>query len=74
MPISESTKIPSVMGMRHKAAMGVTEQYDCLVITVSEQKWQYYSFENGIMKTNLNINTLKETVFKIFPLLNENVK
>ena len=23
--------------MRHKAALGVTEQYDCLAITVSEQ-------------------------------------
>ena len=56
------------MGMRHKAAMGVTEQYDCLVITVSEQNGNISSFENGIMKTNLNINTLKETVLKFSTL------
>jgi len=64
LPISESTKIPSEMGMRHKAAMGVTEQYDCLAITVSEQNGNISSFENGVMKTNLNINTLKEIVIK----------
>ena len=46
---------------------------NCFVITVSEQNGNISSFENGVIKTNLNINTLKETVLN-FPLLNENAK
>ena len=62
LPISESNAMPIEMGMRHKAALGVTEQYDCIAITVSEQNGKISCFENGKMKTNLDTNTLKETI------------
>ena len=62
LPISESNKIPTEMGMRQKAALGVTEQYDCIAITVSEQNGKISYFENGKMKTNLDSQTLKDTI------------
>lgn len=62
LPISESNTMPTEMGMRHKAALGVTEQYDCIAITVSEQNGKISCFENGKMKTNLDIKTLKEII------------
>jgi len=62
LPISESNAMPSEMGMRHKAALGVTEQYDCIAITVSEQNGKISCFENGKMKTNLDLKTLKEII------------
>ena len=62
LPISESNTMPTEMGMRHKSALGVTEQYDCIAITVSEQNGKISCFENGKMKTNLEIKTLKEII------------
>ncbi len=62
LPISESNKIPTEMGMRHKAALGVTEQYDCIAITVSEQNGKISCFENGKIQTNLEKQTLKEII------------
>ena len=62
LPISEKNTIPTEMGMRHKAALGVTEQYDCLAITVSEQNGNISFFENGKMKTNIDIKILKEQI------------
>ncbi len=62
LPISESNTIPTEMGMRHKAALGVTEQYDCLAITVSEQNGKISFFENGKIKTNLEIESLTDAI------------
>ena len=62
LPISESNTIPTEMGMRHKAALGVTEQYDCIAITVSEQNGNISCFENGKIKMNLDSKTLQEII------------
>ncbi len=62
LPISESSTIPTEMGMRHKAALGVTEQYDCIAITVSEQNGNISCFENGKIKMNLDSKTLQEII------------
>jgi len=60
LPISESNIILTEMGMRHKAALGVTELHDCIAITVSEQNGKISFFENGTMQTNLETKKLKD--------------
>ena len=60
LPISESNIILTEMGMRHKAALGVTELHDCIAITVSEQNGKISFFENGKMQTNLETKKLKD--------------
>ena len=60
LPISESNIILTEMGMRHKAALGVTEIHDCIAITVSEQNGKISFFENGKMQTNLETKKLKD--------------
>jgi len=37
LPVSENSDIPSTVGLRHRAAVGITEQIDVKVITVSEE-------------------------------------
>jgi len=64
LPISESNKLPIEMGMRHKAALGVTDQNDCIVITVSEQNGKISYFEEGKITSNLNHLELKEIIKK----------
>jgi len=38
LPLSESSKIDSMLHMRHRAAVGVTESVDCMAIVVSEER------------------------------------
>jgi diadenylate cyclase len=38
LPLSESQRLDQSVHMRHRAAVGVTEAYDCIVIVVSEER------------------------------------
>lgn len=38
LPLSESSRLDQTMHMRHRAAVGVTEQLDCISIVVSEER------------------------------------
>jgi len=37
LPVSENSDLPSTVGLRHRAAVGITEQIDVKVIIVSEE-------------------------------------
>lgn len=59
LPITERTDIPASYGMRHKAAIGITEETDADVIVVSEETGGI-SFGHGGSLTEINnINELK---------------
>ena len=64
LPISESTSLPVTMGMRHKSALGITEQTDCICITVSEQNGSISFFQDGNIKPNLSIEQLKKYIYQ----------
>ena len=38
LPVSDNMKLPVEYGLRHRAAIGVTEQTDAVAIVVSEQR------------------------------------
>ena len=59
LPISERTDIPARFGMRHKAAIGVSERYDVSVIVVSEQTGRISFIYEGKVTPVDNMNTLK---------------
>lgn len=59
LPISERTDIPARFGMRHKAAIGVSERYDVSVIVVSEQTGRISFISEGKVTPVDNMNTLK---------------
>lgn len=58
LPITDRTDIPASFGMRHKAAIGISEQSDADVIVVSEQTGNI-SFVRGGHVEKVSINTLK---------------
>lgn len=59
LPITEKTDIPAYYGMRHKAAIGLTEQTDAGVIVVSEETGRITWFKEGQATPIKNINELK---------------
>lgn len=66
LPVSKNTGIPISLGLRHRAAIGLTERTDAVCIVVSEQTGQISHCKNGILKNNIlpaELNNLLEEEF-----------
>lgn len=59
LPITERTDIPASFGMRHKAAIGITEETDADAVTVSEETGRISFVKGGKVTHIQNINELK---------------
>lgn len=59
LPMSENQNIPANFGMRHRAAVGLTEQTDATVIVVSEQTGNISFVKEGHMRTINSITELR---------------
>lgn len=59
LPITSRTDIPASMGMRHKAAIGLSEESDARVIVVSEQTGRVSFVVGGNVQKVSNKNELK---------------
>ena len=59
LPITGRTAIPAHYGMRHKAAIGITEETDADVIVVSEETGGISFVRGGNINKINNINELK---------------
>ncbi len=66
LPVSESTHFPAYLGLRHRAAVGVTEQSDALAIVVSEQTGRISWVSGGKLRRNLKPVELKEILAREF--------
>ena len=62
-PVSQKTKIPGHYGLRHRAAIGVTEVNDCIAIVVSEETGTISMVTGGIIRT-IKASALKESIEK----------
>lgn len=59
LPITQKTDIPPTFGMRHKAAIGITEETDADVIVISEETGHISFVKSGQVTRIGNINELK---------------
>lgn len=57
LPISNAQDIPATMGMRHRAAVGITEETDADAIVVSEETGEIHFVRNGHLQL---IDTITE--------------
>lgn len=66
LPVSENPEFPESLGLRHRAAVGITEQSDAITLVVSEQTGKISLCKGGEIKRNINGVQLKELLAKEF--------
>ena len=62
LPVSENENIDSRLGLRHRAAFGITEKTDAIAIVVSEEKGKITFIKNGEIQPYQNIENLKTII------------
>jgi DNA integrity scanning protein DisA with diadenylate cyclase activity len=64
LPVTEKENFPSNFGMRHRAAVGITETTDAIAITVSEQTGAVSLTVNGEINSSLTKEKLRYLIEK----------
>ncbi len=64
LPITDRVSLPPKYGMRHRAAIGISEHTDSLVIVVSEESGNITVAEGGEVKENITPNELRQILLK----------
>lgn len=59
LPVSKKTELPAFVGLRHRAAVGITERSDAIAIVVSEQTGKIAYSKSGTLKLDLSAAELK---------------
>lgn len=60
LPVSTSTRLSPQLGLRHRSAVGLTEQTDAFVVVVSEETGMVSIARDGDLASNLSIPELRE--------------
>ena len=66
LPVSQNLDIPKRLGLRHRAAMGLSENTDAVAIIVSEETGAISVAKNGKFMLNLDARKLEDVLQKEF--------
>ncbi|MEP6430894.1 MAG: DNA integrity scanning protein DisA nucleotide-binding domain protein, partial [Nonlabens ulvanivorans] len=64
LPVSDNRSIPQRFGLRHRAAVGVTERSNAIAIAVSEETGQISLINNAEFETFENLEDLSVRIKK----------
>ena len=62
LPVSEQDNLPAAYGLRHRAALGMSETTDSLTIIVSEETGQLSCARAGFMEFNLSTQEVRNRI------------
>ena len=65
LPLSSNRDLSKECGTRHRAALGISEQSDCVSLVVSEETGKISVMNGGDMIRNLSIANLSELLIKL---------
>jgi diadenylate cyclase len=68
LPLSKDPNIDKRYGTRHRAALGLTEDSDAIVVLVSEEAGEAHLVKNGKITTNLNEQELRQSLAALLDL------
>lgn len=60
LPVSQNQNIAKDYGLRHRAALGMTEETDAKVVVVSEERGKISFVEGGVIQANVTPEKLQE--------------
>lgn len=60
LPLTQNPQLSRALGTRHRAAIGITEESDCLVIVVSEQTGDVSCAKGGQLMRRLTLEALRK--------------
>jgi len=66
LPISDSTQLPKSVGLRHRAAVGITERLNVATFVVSEETGELSFAFDGKLKRNIDIQEVRALLSKHF--------
>lgn len=64
LPISHDTDIPKSLGLRHRAALGISQKSDCLAVVVSEETGGISIAEKGSFRLRMSAEELESALSK----------
>ena len=64
LPITERIDLPPQFGMRHRAALGISEKTDAIVVLVSEETGAISFAKQDTIETNIGPNRLRQILEK----------
>ena len=62
LPVSENDNLPAQFGLRHRAAIGMSETTDTMVLIVSEETGQISIAFNGVLEHNLSPREIRQRI------------
>ncbi len=66
LPLTQNRFLSSQLGMRHRAAIGITEVTDALSVVVSEETGFISIAENGVLFRDIDVQRLRERLLETF--------
>ncbi len=66
LPLTSHNDLSSELGTRHRAAIGMSESSDAIVVVVSEETGAISVAEKGMLKRNISVGDLREILTKNF--------
>lgn len=66
LPLSASAKLDRSLGTRHRAAIGISEETDAVVVVVSEERGSISLCFNGNMARGLDAGSLRQALLGLF--------
>lgn len=66
LPLSANTNLSTELGTRHRAALGLSEATDAVIVVVSEETGKISVARNGSLTRNLSAESLTKALEKIF--------
>jgi len=71
LPLTQNPRISATLGTRHRAALGLSEETDAIVILVSEETGTIAYAQGGKLKRRIDTKTLRNDLIKNFGLTSE---
>ncbi|MEQ9453222.1 MAG: diadenylate cyclase CdaA [Phycisphaeraceae bacterium] len=65
-PLAEREDLPKELGSRHRAAIGLSEEADALILVVSEETGIISVAERGVLRRNLTVDDLRPELNRVF--------